>query len=368
MSDDGRSIASSFSRLTDDSRSVTPTSTFEESLSALALSEKEHEEQAILRAIVGRWNITSSVNMEEYLEARRTHLKVDDIDDIVFELGQPSFDFDGTYLTRCIFVGSKKYSDIKAQLGVPNCSNTYTQTTVIEENCMITIYFNQADGEEYSREKRYVKDGRLHMIHTRFGITCTRIYEKTTGALTKDNANSNRMDVEELKKERATCSVLDHRNLQRKIDHLEVVNKELNTKVRELQLIEEPERIENAIAGFWRIVQGNRDDFVRSQRGRYPPYIVISPYEYKKSCNTLSHDFLFKLNLNMKTPFDYSFSNCVTFVSDNKILTVDFCEWQQNLIFRIERSIVNGHLYLDDYINGNLVYQRVYERCDPDEY
>ncbi|CAI2346676.1 unnamed protein product [Caenorhabditis sp. 36 PRJEB53466] len=196
-------------------------------------------EKPITEAICGVWKIVSSINSEEYAQKRREHLNCGDLDDIVFQMGQLHFRFDGNVLTGYTQVADKIYHRQTIEIGKTLDQMIYQEVTRIEENRLKTVFLNKTSGEEYSRAEKFVRDGRLFVVDQRFGITCTRIYERV---------DLNTKDV-----------VKERNELRAKVISMSAQLEKMRLKVCHIPLLPNPSilerknRVKAAITGTWRL-------------------------------------------------------------------------------------------------------------------
>lgn len=125
--------------------------------------------------ITGTWQIVSSIGMKEYLQKWKP-LK---ICDALFQVGIQHFEFDEDteMLTMYESIGTEKYNNIEAILGEKVTVEEWTFTSFVENNCLVTVFMGEND-EEFGRVERVVEDEKLSIVVKRFGMSCTRIYEK----------------------------------------------------------------------------------------------------------------------------------------------------------------------------------------------
>lgn len=195
--------------------------------SVLNLCFQEH----ILAPINGTWQIVSSIGMEEYLQ--KWNVPMSYIGAVIFQVGvqKISFNPDTNSVTIRDIIGIHEHFKTELKLGEKVTVDNLTYLTFVKKNSLVTVLLRDDDKEEFARMKRFVKDGRLHVVMKRFGMSCTRIYEKV-GTKPTESEESLQKRVIELEAE------LDHKIQNIGLLH-EKVQEMIEAKKRDRKDLEE---------------------------------------------------------------------------------------------------------------------------------
>lgn len=195
------------------------TDTFEEPEAAREKKLQLEVEADILTSINGSWNIVSSVGTEEHLE----RLNPPDVTNFIIQNGKQSFECINDFVTETWSIATMNWRRTY-KIG----EKKQEKMLITEDNMLVAVYFLD-NGEEYARVERFVKDGRLHMVTKRFGMKCTRLYEKVRVEKKMDPEAAKRIaeleaEVEKLKMERIRYT----EKLEKLAEHLEKLASEKN--------------------------------------------------------------------------------------------------------------------------------------------
>lgn len=163
-----------------------------------------------MTAINGTWQVVSSIGINEYFQIWVPDQKSDFA---YFEKGSKSFHFDQEtlMLTETTSLGTVNQCSTICKLGEKVTASTKKFYMFVKNNALVRVALRN-DGEEFMRFKMFVKNGQLHIVVKRFGLSCTRTYEKieleARGKKIVSLASERRMqvkhDLEEKSKEVST--------------------------------------------------------------------------------------------------------------------------------------------------------------------
>ncbi|CAI2346680.1 unnamed protein product [Caenorhabditis sp. 36 PRJEB53466] len=145
-------------------------------------AEAETDRAPILKAIVGQWKMIASTNVPQYLARCREHIADwSDLSDVIFQMAHVHFGYNRAgQLTHHQQMPNRKYSCRVIKVG--------TSEAFVENNVLIEVFYTKP-GEEYARQTRFVKDGLLHIVLTRYGIKCERIFERVQAEKARNAEN-----------------------------------------------------------------------------------------------------------------------------------------------------------------------------------
>ncbi|CAI2346590.1 unnamed protein product [Caenorhabditis sp. 36 PRJEB53466] len=150
------------------------------------------EANPIETEIVGEWKLLSTSNSHEYLSALHKN-GGDGLDAALFSLGRPCFEMcESGAFTSYVHYENQSFEKYTGRLGESFERNGCIRKSYVEDNRLVIVHRREVDGEvlfEQARETMHIEDGKLHIKTTRFGVSCSRTYEKMVSSGENDQGD-----------------------------------------------------------------------------------------------------------------------------------------------------------------------------------